>query len=372
MSEKKLIIVIDGCSKDYITKDNTPNLYRIADQGFYTTIKSAIPSVTNVNHATILSGSFPDEHGVVGNYYYNRLTKEEGFIESSQHMKKESILDIYNDMGKSTALLTVKGKVLEIFGDNVEFKVNLQKPDPSLIGKLLLEEPPHVGSLETYDWIFRACYKLIEAENPDLVYLTTNDYMMHNYSPETLEAERVMKTIDQWVGSIYELDKNREIYITADHGMNAKSRLIDMQKKMDNAGFNTFCLLALKDRYLENHSYQEGGAVYIYVLEEDQKRDIMNHLKDYDFVDCYYEKDDASKEFNMPTDGIGDIIVLSKKEAAFAELESEELYINTRTHGSLHEREIPLIAVNARRKVGEYKYSKDIVKYIIEDHQKTV
>lgn len=363
---KTLIIVIDGCAADYITKENTPNLYRLAEAGFYSKVKSAIPSVTNVNHASILSGSFPNNHGVVGNYYYDRGTGKEGFIEDSHHMKAESIIDIYSKQSKSTALLTVKGKVLEVFGENVGIGINLQKPEPALMERLGLETPPNVASFEAYDWIFKACYQVITIDNPDLVYCTTNDYMMHNYSPDSEEAKQVMQNIDQWIGKIYDFDPTREIYITADHGMNQKNRLIDLQKKLDIAGYKTFCLLPLKDRYLDNHRYQEGGAVYVYVMDKGQIPQVLDYLKECDFVDSVYDKDSAAKEFNLPSDNIGDIFVLCNKDSAFAELEQDEQYIDTRTHGSVHEREIPLIAVNARKAESYYKYHVDIVRAIFE------
>ena len=366
MSEKILIIVIDGCAVDYITKENTPNLYRLSEAGFYQKVKSAIPSVTNVNHASILSGSFPNSHGVVGNYYYDRSTGSEGFIEASHHMKGKSIFDVYKKFGKSTALLTVKGKVLEVFGENAGIGINLQKPDVSVLEKFALESPPHVASFEAYDWIFKACYQVISIENPDLVYCTTNDYMMHNYEPDSEEAKKVMQNMDKWIGQIYDLDHDREIYITADHGMGRKTRLIDLQKKLDAAGYETFCLLPLKDRYLENHKYQEGGAVYVYVLNEDQIPDVMNYLTRCDFIDYVYDKDSAAKEYGLPNDNIGDIFVLCNSESAFAELKQDERYVTTRTHGSLYEREIPLIAVNAKKGAKEYEYSVDIVKAILE------
>ena len=367
MSGKTLILVIDGFALDYITKENTPNLFRLGQAGFYKKILSAIPSVTNVNHASILSGSFPANHGVVGNYYYERESGEEGFIEASRHMKVPTILDIYKKQGKSTALLTVKGKVLEVFGDDVDLGINLQKPDPAILTKFNLETPPDVGSLETSAWILKACYHVLNTENPDLVYCTTNDYMMHNHTPDSAEAIEVMQAIDYWVGRIYDLDPDREIYITADHGMGQKNRLIDLQKKLDAAGFRTFCLLPIKDRYLENHIYQEGGAMYVHVLEESQIPEVLAYLKASDFLDAVYEKEAAADAFHLPVDGIGDIFVLCTKETAFGELEQDELFVNTRTHGSLHEREIPLFAVNAKKDEAFYSYSIDIVRGMLEN-----
>ena len=55
MSNKVLILVIDGCAPEYITPEYAPNIHRLARQfGFAKTVKAVVPTVTNVNHASIL------------------------------------------------------------------------------------------------------------------------------------------------------------------------------------------------------------------------------------------------------------------------------------------------------------------------------
>lgn len=364
---KVLVIVIDGCALEYLSEKITPNMMTIGEKGFFKTIKSAIPSVTNVNHATILTGSFPNEHGVVGNYFYNRETKEHGFIEDPSYLKKESVFDVYAAHGVSTALLAVKGKVVEVFGSHAGTGISLERPDESLLNRLHISNPPEVYSLDANAWIFNACFNLIEKDNPDFVYCTTNDFMMHNFAPDTQEAKLQMSEIDKWIGRIYELDPSREIYITADHGMNEKSRLINMQKKLENAGFDVVCLPPIKDRYLENHRYQEGGVLYLYLQRPEDEAALIDYLKTLSFIENVYTKEEAAETFMLPIDNIGDLLITADFSSAFAETEGEELYVNVRTHGSLHEQKIPLIAVNARRPAESYVYNRDIVKYLLED-----
>jgi phosphonoacetate hydrolase len=366
MRGKTLIVVIDGCSEEYLSEESTPNILRMGAAGFKKTIKSAVPSVTNVNHASILSGSLPNRHGIVGNYYYERTTGREGFIESADHMKGETIFDWYRKSGKTTTLLTVKGKVSDVFGANADTVVNLQDPNDSLLRHLSLNAPPPVDSLETYDWIFNACYQVISGDAADLVYCTTNDYMMHNYAPSMPHAKAAMKTIDFWIKKIYDLNHSREIYITADHGMSQKSRLINLQKKLDAAGFDSYCLLPLKDRYLTNHKYQEGGAAYIYVKEQRDMPQIQTYLSQCEFIEAVYDKSATGDEFGLPKENIGDFFVLASREYAFAEITEDEAEIMVRTHGSLYEREIPLIAVNARNTADYYTENRDIVRAIME------
>ncbi|MBR0598985.1 alkaline phosphatase family protein [Clostridiales bacterium BAD-6] len=367
---KLLIIVIDGCSPEYISKETTPNLYRIAKDGFCKGVKAAIPSVTNVNHATILSGRFPSEHGVVGNYYYNKDTGEQGFIESPDFIKADTILNIMHQKGASTALLTVKGKVLEVFGKGVDFRISMQDPNDIFARYLEMPPPPPVGSLEANGWILEACYKLLKKNNPDVVYCTTNDYMMHNYAPDTEEAIQQMKEIDSWIGKIYDLDHTREIYITADHGMSKKTHLINLQNIMDSKGYQVVCHPPIKDRYIENHIYQEGGVLFLYFKKEQDEKteEILSFLEEAPYVDMVCSKEEAAKKFNLPIDLIGDYVVLAAEDYAFGEIEGEELVTeNVRTHGSLYERAIPLIAVNAKEVPEKYRYSRDIVKIILED-----
>ena len=366
---KKLIIVIDGCAPEYLSRENTPNLYRIAEDGFFKFVKSAVPSVTNVNHATILTGKFPCNHGVVGNYFYDRKTGAQGFIESSDFIKIETFLETLHNRGVSTALLTVKGKVLEVFGTGVDYGLSAEKPDLRLVEALGMQSPPRVGTLEANGWIMEACYRLLEKNNPDVVYCTTNDYMMHNYAPGTPEAIRQMSEIDGWIGRIYDLDHSREIYITADHGMNQKTHLINLQAVMDRKGYAVVCHPPLKDRFVENHIYQEGGALYLYFKEENDAKtgEILSFLREAPYVELLCSKEEAAERFSLPVDNIGDYLVLAAEDCAFGELEGEELFTDkVRTHGSLHEREIPLIAVNAKEAPERYEYSRDIVKLIME------
>ncbi|CDZ75694.1 type I phosphodiesterase/nucleotide pyrophosphatase [Peptoniphilus sp. ING2-D1G] len=358
--KKTLIIVLDGTSVEYLSEKNTPNIYRMGRDGFMKTIKSQMPSVTNTNHASILSGTRPDQHKVVGNYYYNRKTEEHGFIESPIFMKEKTLVDFYKEAGLSTAFLSVKGKVGKIYGNNADLIINMEDYDQAIFNELGLEEVPAVDSMTTYEWIFNACYQVIKQKNSDFVYCTTNDYLMHNYVPESPEALEIMSQLDKFIGLIYDIDHDREIYITADHGMNNKDHVYDLQNILDKQGYDTFCLLPLKDRYISNHPYQEGGTVYVYVKNQSQFDRIREFLQSQPYIKDVYTSEQAEKILHLPKEQLGDLLILANENIAFGELENKEEYKNetVRTHGSTYETVIPLIAVNAP--VGPEKYEENI------------
>lgn len=365
--KKVLILVIDGCAPEYLTKETAPNIHKLAagPDSFAKTVQGAVPTVTNVNHACILSGCFPEDTHVVGNYYYRPETGEQGFIEARGFMKAPTILENYQAAGKTTALLTVKGKILEVFGNGVDFGISVQKPDQELLSRLGLRTPPEVQSPDSSQWIFQAAYQCIKRESPDLVYCTTNDFVMHHYGPETPQAREQIQALDQAVSRIHALEPERAIYITADHGMNQKTTLINLQAIADQAGFHLVCVPPLKDRYIENHIYQEGGILYLYLQNPSEKAAILELLASQEAVEQVLPAKEAAALYHLPENEIGDYVAFAAQDHAFGEVENLILHTDqVRTHGSLYERTVPLIAINSTAAADQYQYSKDIVRYL--------
>ena len=162
VKDKVLILVIDGCAPEYITPQLAPKIHRLAEQyGFAKTVKAVVPTVTNVNHASILSGQFPAVTGMVGNYYYDPATGEEGFIEEKNFMKAETLLQAYRRHNRKTAFLTVKGKLLGVYGHAADIGISAQTPDEALLKRLGLPMPPSISSLESSRWIVNAALACI-------------------------------------------------------------------------------------------------------------------------------------------------------------------------------------------------------------------
>lgn len=366
--KKALILVIDGCAPSYLTKETAPEIYRLAAEpgSFSKTVQGAVPTVTNVNHACILSGQFPKDTHVVGNYYYHPETGEQGFIEAEGFMKSLTILERYQAAGGKTALLTVKGKIMDVFGKGVDIGISVQRPDEALLSNLKLPMPPEVQSPESSQWIFQAAYQCIKKESPDLVYCTTNDFVMHHYGPKTHQAREQMRALDEAVSQIHGLEPEREIYITADHGMNQKTTLINLQAISDKAGFHMVCVPPLKDRYIENHIYQEGGILYLYLQDPSERAGILELLSSQKAVEQVLPAKEAAALYHLPEGEIGDYVAFAAPDCAFGEVENFILHTDhVRTHGSLYERTVPLIAINSAAAADAYQYSKDIVRHLL-------
>lgn len=366
--KKVMILVIDGCNPKYLTEETAPNIFNLAKKkGFAKTVQCAMPSVTNVNHACILSGKWPEDTKVIGNYFYNPQTEEEGFIEERGYMKAETLLQRYKKLGGKTALFTVKGKVLGVYGDGADTGLSAQEPDVGLLQKYGLEAPPAINSVEATGWIVKAAYECIKQDEPDLMYCTTNDFVFHHYAPGAAEAKAQIRDIDEYINKIHQIDPKRQIYITADHGMNQKTTIVNFPAICEKRGFNVFCLPPLKDRYIENHIYQEGGMIYVFLKDKSQAKDFYDFASDQPYVEQVLTKEEAAEAYHLPVEKIGDYVLLSAEKAAFGETEGEIIHTDeSRTHGSLHEREIPLIALNPEREEDCYVYHKDITTHLFD------
>ncbi len=364
---KALILVVDGCAPEYISAEYAPQLHELAAQtGFAKRVQCAMPSVTNVNHACILSGRWPMDTGVIGNYYYDPQTGEEGFIEERGYMKAETLLQYYKRLGKTTALFTVKGKVLGVYGDGADIGLSAQEPDPDILKRYDLTQAPAIDSVEATEWIVHAASECVRRDNPDLMYCTTNDFIFHHYPPGSPQANAQIKAINDIICQIARTDPDRQIFITADHGMNQKHTIVNFAQIAKNSGFDVFCLPPLKDRYIENHIYQEGGMLYVFLKNPVQAADFRSFAEAHPMVERVLDNREAAVQYFLPPDKIGDFVLMAGPDIAFGEVEGEMIHTDeSRTHGSLYEREIPLIGINTSIDSNHLIYHKDIAKYLM-------
>lgn len=381
MMKKLLIIVIEGCSLEYISLENTPNIYRIAKAGFCKCLKSAVPTISSVNHTTILSGKFPCEHKMIGNSIYHRSTGETELLENTGQQGIETILDFMHKKGASTAMLSVDKWIPENLGRSVDFNICAENPQEILVRYLDMPAPPSTESMEAATWILDACRRLIKKNSIGAVYCATNDYMMRHYAPDSEEALTQMRKIDDWIGSIYDLDPERELYITGGCGMSGRANLVNLQQILTWNGFDVYCHFPWREtsdhsrpeNISEEMPAQQMGMSFLYLKGdgEQQKEKLEKFLEAAPYVDMVSPKEEAARRFNLPMDMIGDYLVFAAEGYTFGEFDGEEQEMEgARSNGALPERATPLIAVNAPEVPEKYRYNRDIVKIIMESGDK--
>ncbi|MFH0962732.1 MAG: alkaline phosphatase family protein [Planctomycetota bacterium] len=357
MSRKILIICVDALGPDYLEAADTPNMDRLGREGVFAVGESAIPSVTNVNNVSIITGAPPRVHGVTSNYWIDRATGRESYMEAPEFMRYPTVLERARACGMSTCLLTAKKKLLDLLNAGADYSLAAEEPDEEMVDKL--GAAPDIYSIEINLWLFRALEAALDLRKPDVTYCATTDWAMHKYAPEEEESIRHVQGLDAALGEILAKHPGMEVYITADHGMSAKSRGVDIEKALARHGVRSRAIPIIKDRYVEHHG-NLGGAAYVYLEDTGQRSKAIEILADTGGIEEVYGCEEAAERFELMEERIGDLLVLGDADTVFGSFEAESVRVRVRSHGSRHESAVPILAYGGR-KTARYRRNRDIV-----------
>jgi phosphonoacetate hydrolase len=230
-------------------------------------------------------------------------------------------------------------------------------------------EPPEIYSLEVNGWVIGAASHLLSRSEPEagVVYIATTDYAMHTYAPEQPESQRHMSILDDAIGGLVEAHPDATLLVTADHGMSAKSRMVDLKAALARYGIAANPVPIIKDRYVVHHS-NLGGCAYVYLESTgpDAAARALDVLKGTDGVEEALSRDDAAASFRLPYDRIGDIVVTGEPDVVFGDPSQVEMPARLRSHASVHEREIPIIGYNGDFEGFSFEENRDVGRYVLE------
>ena len=147
--------------------------------------------------------------------------------------------------------------------------------------------------------------------------------------------------------------------MTADHGMSAKSRGIDLGRLLRSEGIEAHVVPIIKDRYVAHHQ-NLGGAVYVYLEEPELIQEALDILQGVSGVEAVYLRKEAAKKFELMENRIGDLFVLGDKDVVFGEFDTVEVPVKVRSHESRHESAVPIIAYG-NKMTGDYQKNLDLV-----------
>jgi phosphonoacetate hydrolase len=340
-SRKAFLICIDGCDPDYIRRSSVPNLRRLAREGTYIEHGNAmVPTVTNVNNVSLITGVYPEAHGITSNCYYDRDSGKEVYMESTEFIKVETVFEKISKLGLKTSLLTSKEKLLTLLRRGADTMLSAENPPQWLVDEVGV--PPNIYSSEVNVWLFKALSSVVKKFEPNFVYLATTDYIMHKHPPEDAEAQEHMTAIDAGIGRLMDAFPGALFCVTADHGMNEKREVVNLEAVLKNNGVSSVVIPTVKDRYVPHHSNLSGSA-YVYLLNRQDQMRAGKILQEAEGVEEVLTNVEAAK-YHLPVGNTGDFFVLGEGDYVFGRMDDDERkrIDQLRSHGSLHEREIPI------------------------------
>lgn len=364
-SRKILIILVDGFGMEYLEASDMPNLKRMGKEGGLKAGRSVIPSVTNVNNASVVTACFPGEHGITTNYQYDRRTKTSSEMESAEVLLKPTIFEKAKKLGMRTALVSSKDKVRTLCSRGADIVVSAEKPESTWIEKVGPQEKMY--SAEVNYWTFRAARRILKTEAIDLMYLSTTDYMMHTYAPNEAPSLEHLHRLDQLLADIVNDHPRIEVYLTADHAMNAKHEGLNPALILAERSIRAEAIPIIRDKHKTHHN-NLGGACYVYLERISDQPKAIEILRQAEGIEEVFDAKQAAREFHLHPDRIGDIFLLAKKDYVFGELEKSREPVKVRSHGSRHESRIPLLVYGAKPEMSSYSYNLDLTRKLVLKH----
>ncbi len=360
-----VVVCVDGCEPDYLAQavanGHMPWLKRTLIQGVGLVADCVVPSFTNPNNISIVTGVPPSVHGICGNYLYDTATDSEVMMNDPKWLRAPTILAALADAGKSVAVITAKDKLRALLGHRMKgICFSSEKADQVTLAdngiadvlSLSGQSVPSVYSAELSEFVFATGVKLMQQRRPDVMYLSTTDYVQHKHAPGTPGANAFYSMMDGYLAQLDEL--GCVIALTADHGMNAKAAMdgtpdvIYLQDWFDTwlGNAKARVILPITDPYVVHHGAL-GSYATVYLPDSIDATEACAHLKVHKGIEMVLTRGEAAARFELPPDRIGDLVVVSERSTVIGTSASRHdlsaLEVPLRSHGGISEQRVPLI-----------------------------
>jgi phosphonoacetate hydrolase len=364
-----VVVCVDGCEPAYLTRaieaGAMPWMASVAARGTYRIADAVMPSFTNPNNLSIVTGAPPAVHGISGNYFWDAESGAEVMMNDPKYLRAETILAALAAEGARVAVVTAKDKLRRLLGHGLtgvcfsaEAADRTTESEHGIADALaLVGRPlPSVYSAALSEFVMAAGVRLLETRRPDVLYLSTTDYVQHKHAPGTPEATEFYRMLD---GYLRHLDaQGAVVALTADHGMNAKTdasgapNVVYLQDRLDawiGPGVARV-ILPITDPYVVHHGAL-GSFATVYLAAGVSAPEIAGRIAALAGIDLVLSRVDAARRFELPADRIGDLVVIAETHAVIgtsaARHDLSGLDAPLRSHGGLSEQRVPFVVNRA-------------------------
>ena len=354
-----VVVCIDGCAPEYLEREPgaLPFVDRARAAGTYALVQGNMPSFTNPNNVSIVTGVRPDVHGVSGNHFLDAGGRQVPMTDPA-HLRCPTLLTAFADRGARVCCITAKEKLRRLVGSGLtgvsisgEGAAAAAKKDDDVRALVRAAgEPPGIYSGRLSAHVLDLGLALLDrAPPPDLLYLSLTDYVPHKHAPGTPGADAFFAGLDRRLAA---LDARGVLLgVTADHGMNAKAdangapNVVYLEPLL--AGLSgTTVVLPITDPYVAHHGAL-GSFACVYLedpADEDRAAALLTGVAG---VEAALPGARAAAELSLPADRVGDLVVLGDRHTVLGRSPEHHdlsgLDRPLRSHGGLHERTVPLM-----------------------------
>lgn len=361
-----VVVCFDGCDPEYIRRGLAdgilPTIAGLQQTGFVGEALAAVPTFTNPNNTSIVTGVPPAVHGISGNYYLDRATGEERMITDAAMMRCGTILAAMAQAGVPTAAVTAKDKLRLMlarglrginFSSEKANCASLADNGIADVEEMVGRAKPDQYSADLSLFVLDAGIELLKRAAARLLYLSLSDFVQHAHAPGTPEADAFNRAVDERIGRLTAL--GAAVGVVADHGMNDKSRADgtpnvvfleeELARRFGDGAVRVIC--PITDPFVCHHGAL-GSFVRVHMRKAADLGALMAASATLPGVELVLDGPAAAARFELPPDLEGDFVVLgdagtvigaSRAEHDLSGLAGHRL----RSHGGLGEQRVPFI-----------------------------
>ncbi len=352
-----VVICVDGCDPAYIERgipDGVfPTIGSFRREGYLGIADAVMPTFTNPNNVSIVTGAPPAVHGIAGNYYLDRDSGREIMMTDDRLMRSETILALMAGSGVSVAAITAKDKLRRLLGRNLDGICFSSECAGAEVETMVGRGKPDMYSADLSLFVLDAGIELLDRAAAELLYLSLSDYVQHAHAPGASEADAFNRAIDDRLRRFVEL--GAVVGLVADHGMNDKAlpngepNVIFLEDEL-NGRFGAGAvrvICPITDPFVRHHGAL-GSFVRGYAQRGADIPSLMAESEALPGVALVLDAPNAAQRFELPLDREGDFIVLGDDNTAIGACRAEHDLSGLtghrlRSHGGLGEQLVPFI-----------------------------
>jgi predicted AlkP superfamily pyrophosphatase or phosphodiesterase len=351
----KYTIVLDivGLEYDHLESGLVPNISKIANMGESAKMEPVFPAVTCTVQASILSGAYPNQHGIISNGLYDRNNYTTSFWEQSNALvQTDRIWDIIK---RNTSSSSSSIKTAVLFWQNTMYARSdiVMTPRPLHMdnGMVMWCYSKPVGyyeeikqklgefNLASYwgpfaspkssEWIVEAAEYTLEKKRPNLMltYIPHLDYSVQRFGKNSCQVKEDLKKADDLVQKIIQktaelgIKDDTRIIILSEYAFNDVNDAIPLNLKLRDAGL--LVVRKINDKEYIDYEFSNAFAMvdhqiaHIYVKEGfmNQSKRVVENIEGIEKMLCGSEQ---KKRLNVDHERSGEIIAISDRDKWFS------------------------------------------------------
>lgn len=253
-----VLVSLDGFRWDYAKRDKAENLLALGKKGVWAPqgMIPSFPSLTFPNHFTIVTGLYPEHHGLVANSFYDEAKHARYAIADAAVVRDGSwysgtpLWSLAESQGMHAACLFWPGSEAEIAGHRPSWYAQFDNK---------VQASDEVQQARIDDAV--ALLRMPEAERPHFItiYYSEPDHEGHQFGPDAPQTKAAVVKMDKLIGKLDKALRRTglpiDLVVVSDHGM----------AKVEG-GWITL------DQFADLSGFENAGALLYGKTEEDRQR----------------------------------------------------------------------------------------------------